>query len=1060
MNMKTTKLIASIILIESLLSACGSDGGRGNSGEPSPILEIGASNIQIGDTAEHIIAVAMDSETDDALSVIGEIDGNGNPSTIKRVVFTSGNDVTYSEIRIDENGLPLSYSEGDGHTLAFSNYTANSVDVSAYDNNDFLVEGPITIHDTNGSIASLVNNPLTLDSAINLNVNNANRLASRPITDAELTQLLKHSSELISAVKCGFTVGFAGPLGIVFGCGPFLISKIAELTDYTSEELQIVLLANTVIKCTPPLKFWSCTKLLLEGVRYVRTSQFKINQSPIGFIASAGDSKVDLSWPEMPGANRYRVYFKQENEVEFRLLKETDIGELLYVHNSAINGVKYNYYLVALSVHNETSNRSDIVDAIPYPTIPPRPQGLRLLSVTHDTADVAWDPVPKAKYFTVYYGTEPKEDKVGWSEFPKRTNISGTRLPFLDSSKQYYFAVSSFYDGREGPISFVMPFRTLDEPPPPPPDPDPPNNSFDLFDTVDAQNNLFLAWFGYDPVASGYNIYWGTAPGQSPASHEKTMFIDNKLKFNHTFESTIFLPDSEYYFTVTAVNVSGEGPVSNEVSRIFLPSSSPIPPSLFTPVVGDGEVTLVWESESSPDRYDIYWGTASGQSKDNHENRIEDASSPVTIPSLTNGTDYYFVVTATLNGAESEPSNEGIAIPIGPVQPIAPVPPAEVDPVAGDGSIILSWEPVSGADGYNIYWGFSSGQGPDIFDNLILNAASPHQISNLTNNSQYFMAVTTFRGNLESVPSVEKSAIPSIPPPITQGTKSLNDTGITWSNFSTGACEEPFLSQHDCNHGRDSTENSDEDGQAGFNFTKVDFNGQLLPSTVTDWACVKDNTTGNIWEVKKQVSSCITSSHSSIDTTCVRSSSGGGAWEVNNSHVVCDDVQDDAFEVPVMCFGSSYPVEGRQGHLVHDIRNHDSADVYTWYITDPSVNNSDPGDTSELRDTCFGYQAGVPESFCNTEAYIARINSQNLCGRSNWQLPKRFQMANIVDMSRFDPAIDLNYFPNVNSREYWSATAYSENPIYSWYVDFSRGDARFFSRNGKSQLYPVMLVSE
>ena len=76
MNMKTTKLIASIILIESLLSACGSDGGRGNSGEPSPILEIGASNIQIGDTAEHIIAVAMDSETDDALSVIGEIDGN------------------------------------------------------------------------------------------------------------------------------------------------------------------------------------------------------------------------------------------------------------------------------------------------------------------------------------------------------------------------------------------------------------------------------------------------------------------------------------------------------------------------------------------------------------------------------------------------------------------------------------------------------------------------------------------------------------------------------------------------------------------------------------------------------------------------------------------------------------------------------------------------------------------------------------------------------------------------------------------------------------------------
>lgn len=55
----------------------------------------------------------------------------------------------------------------------------------------------------------------------------------------------------------------------------------------------------------------------------------------------------------------------------------------------------------------------------------------------------------------------------------------------------------------------------------------------------------------------------------------------------------------------------------------------------------------------------------------------------------------------------------------------------------------------------------------------------------------------------------------------------------------------------DALYGRDVSHDDDSDGHAGFSFTKLDINGNPLASSATSWACVKDNVTGLIWEVKK-----------------------------------------------------------------------------------------------------------------------------------------------------------------------------------------------------------------
>lgn len=83
----------------------------------------------------------------------------------------------------------------------------------------------------------------------------------------------------------------------------------------------------------------------------------------------------------------------------------------------------------------------------------------------------------------------------------------------------------------------------------------------------------------------------------------------------------------------------------------------------------------------------------------------------------------------------------------------------------------------------------------------------------------------------------------------------LNDTGITYAGeYPSGNnpdCNSSTISaQQDCHHGRDFTDNNNDDGHAGFSFTKLDSNGDDLTASAATWSCVRDNVTGLVWEVK------------------------------------------------------------------------------------------------------------------------------------------------------------------------------------------------------------------
>lgn len=82
----------------------------------------------------------------------------------------------------------------------------------------------------------------------------------------------------------------------------------------------------------------------------------------------------------------------------------------------------------------------------------------------------------------------------------------------------------------------------------------------------------------------------------------------------------------------------------------------------------------------------------------------------------------------------------------------------------------------------------------------------------------------------------------------------LNDTGVVKGvNYPVGInddCSGIEIELQDCSTGRDAYAGLDIDGVRGFNFTKLDDDGDELPPFAASWSCVKDNVTGLIWENK------------------------------------------------------------------------------------------------------------------------------------------------------------------------------------------------------------------
>ncbi|MBI3580814.1 MAG: fibronectin type III domain-containing protein [Nitrospinae bacterium] len=131
-----------------------------------------------------------------------------------------------------------------------------------------------------------------------------------------------------------------------------------------------------------------------------------------------------------------------------------------------------------------------------------------------------------------------------------------------------------------------------------------------------------------------------------------------------------------------------------------------------TAMPGNGQVTLSWNLVNGATSYNVYYSTNPNVAPTATSNQTGTLSQKgltnlsTTITGLTNGTLWYFVVTAVTTNGESAPSTTVSATPTststgtsgsGAVTGVTAT-------KVGTGQVLVSWGPVSGAISYNVYY--------------------------------------------------------------------------------------------------------------------------------------------------------------------------------------------------------------------------------------------------------------------------------------------------------------------------------------------------------------------
>jgi Fibronectin type 3 domain-containing protein len=367
---------------------------------------------------------------------------------------------------------------------------------------------------------------------------------------------------------------------------------------------------------------------------------------------------------------------------------------------------------------------------------------------------------------------------LNWSANPSTDNITGYEV-FINGVSQGSVATNSFSKSSL-PIGSYSAYITA-------------TNSVG----TSAQSNTVNFTVGNIPsIPSGVSVSgsggsgtltWSANPSEDNVTsyniYENGSKIGTSDKSSYDFSG---LTSGTYQFTVSAVNAGGESAQSSAVSYTVTVSDVPGQP---TATAGDTQVTLSWSSITGATGYNVKRASVSGGPYTSIANGI--TTTTYTNTNLTNGTTYYYVVSAISTSGESDNSAEVSATP----QASSTGSSTNLLATAGSSQISLSWDAVTGATSYNVKRATTAGGSyTTIAQNI---TGTTYNDTSASAGVTYYYVVTAVTSDGESANSNEASATLSTPENNDRlyvlldlaeqaqlsVTSSLSDnTGLTWTS--------------------------------------------------------------------------------------------------------------------------------------------------------------------------------------------------------------------------------------------------------------------------------------
>ena len=443
------------------------------------------------------------------------------------------------------------------------------------------------------------------------------------------------------------------------------------------------------------------------------------------------------------GGGSYNVYRSTTAGVTYASLKFAAVGTKypadttkLYYADTATNATPYFYTVAAQKKGVQSPLFTPEVTATPSapPAIPTTVAGA-IASAT--SATITWTAVAGVT------------NNIYWKNAAAVTIAKGTKVPGavspatvtgLTAGTRYFFVVTGVENGVESAVSTEVSVVPNVLPPAP--------LTASLSATPAGASDT-IRWAA-GATASTSNIYWSLTAGITVGGTGVTKIADVSTGYVQTGLAN----GTQVYYKVSAENSAGEGPLSTEFSTT--PAAPPAKLVGVTAVLGDQQNTISWTASATAGVvYNIYTSTDPGVTLDlvgAGVTQIPGVTSPYVDAGLTNGTTYYYVVTATKSGVESPISAEVAGTPLGATVLNAAV--------VATGKATLSWTPQAGALSYNLYRAATAGVAPGATGSTkVGGGGNANPYVDAVAAGTYYYVVTAVNASGESIASNEVTAV-------------------------------------------------------------------------------------------------------------------------------------------------------------------------------------------------------------------------------------------------------------------------------------------------------------